>query len=103
MMCLFEPVTDYDFVKGIFIREVQKGSHGKHRWWYCESEDLLLPDFKLSKLGPVVELCPDEAMEILWARGKDEWDKITKTYYTVVPEMEEWLAKRGPRYEIGVL
>lgn len=80
-----EPINDYTFGRGI-----QKGSHGKSRWWYCREENVIAPDFELSKLGVVEELMPDVAMEMLKAQGEDIWNKTLHNYPTVAPEMLEW-------------
>lgn len=82
---LFEPIENYQFGNG-----VQKGAHGKYRWWCNKEHDIISPDFELSKLGPVIELTPEEAMHELFLMGNDSWNKVRTDYPEVAPEMDEW-------------
>lgn len=83
-----EPINDYTFGRG-----VQKGSHGKFRWWTCDEENVISPDFELSKMGVVKELMPDDAMSCLWSQGLEAWTKVRNNYPEVSVEMDDWKRK----------
>lgn len=61
---LIKPINNYTFGRG-----VQKGSNGMYRWWGCEEEGVIAPDFELAKMGPVKELTPAEAITKLLKNG----------------------------------
>ncbi len=85
MDIFLEPMENYTFGRG-----VQKGSHGKYRWWFCQEENKLAPDFELSKMGVVVELTPETAMRLLKDQGDEAWNKIMREYPDVGLEMIVW-------------
>lgn len=84
-MFFIEPISDYTFGRG-----VQKNSNGEYRWWFCPEENIIVPDFELSKMGKVVELLPGQALAML-KETPERWGNVFNNY----PQVREMMTQHA--------